>query len=150
QASAVSLIPGAQGSSFAFYSKQNKASRSWSSAPQLRPQYHCSVLSERFDAIVVGLGAMGCAACWRLAQRGARVLGLDMYGAANALGSSSGGSRLFRMAYFEHPDYVPLLQAALAGWRELEAASGAALLTQCGGLYLGAPESDLVSGALAS
>jgi sarcosine oxidase len=99
-----------------------------------------------FDTIVAGCGAMGLSTLWRLAQRGQRVQGFDTHTVPNDRGSSHGGSRAFRLAYFEHSGYVPLLRRALAGWRELEAASGAELLTLTGGLYLGLPASATVQG----
>lgn len=34
---------------------------------------------ESYDVIVIGLGGMGSAAAYRLAQRGLRVLGLDRH-----------------------------------------------------------------------
>ena len=52
-----------------------------------------------FEVIVIGVGGMGSAACFQLARRGVRVLGLDRFGIPNALGSSHGHSRLIRMAY---------------------------------------------------
>ncbi|WP_316316756.1 FAD-dependent oxidoreductase, partial [Clavibacter michiganensis] len=59
------------------------------------------------DVIVVGLGGMGSAAAYHLAARGRRVLGLERFGPAHNLGSSHGGSRIYRQAYFEDPAYVP-------------------------------------------
>jgi sarcosine oxidase len=103
-----------------------------------------------WDVIVAGTGAMGASACWQLVQRGARVLGLDRYGVPNAQGSSHGLTRAYRLAYFEHPDYVPLLERALAGWRGLEAQAGEGLLTLTGGLYLGRPGSEVVAGTLSA
>jgi sarcosine oxidase len=55
-----------------------------------------------FDAIVVGLGAMGSAASYQLASRGANVLGIEAFGRAHELGSSGGLTRIIRLAYFEH------------------------------------------------
>jgi sarcosine oxidase len=107
-------------------------------------------MSSAYDAIVLGLGAMGSATAYHLARRGARVLGLDAYPRGHTQGSSHGRSRIIREAYFEAPEYVPLVQRAYQLWRELEAESGQALLTLTGGLNLGAPDSDLVTGALAS
>ena len=66
--------------------------------------------STSFDAIVVGVGAMGSSACLNLARRGAAVLGLEQFDIPHSLGSSHGASRMIRMAYYEHPDYVPLLR----------------------------------------
>jgi sarcosine oxidase len=106
--------------------------------------------SADYDVIVVGLGAMGSAAVYELARRGQRVLGLEAFAAGHCLGSSHGESRVIRLAYHEHPNYVPLLHRAYALWAALESESGEDLLTITGGLMIGAPESDLVSGALAS
>src|SRR2546423_7305552 len=100
-------------------------------------------MSTRYDAIVVGLGAMGTATCWQLARRGARVLGLDRFEIPNARGSSHGLSRMIRLAYYEHPDYVPLLRHAYELWHELEQSSGQRLLHVTSGLYIGPPDCDL-------
>ena len=100
-----------------------------------------------YDVIVIGLGAHGSAAAYHLAKRGATVLGLERFPRGHTLGSSGGLSRIIRVSYYEHPDYVPLLQRAWDLWRELETESGEALLTQTGGLYLGRPDGDLVTGA---
>lgn len=103
-----------------------------------------------FDAIVVGLGAMGSAAAYHLARRGARVLGLEARGIAHDQGSSHGESRIIRQAYFEHPAYVPLVQRAYQLWRELESESETRLLTITGGVAIGKPQSSLVTGCLNS
>src|SRR5436190_1833378 len=55
------------------------------------------------DVMVIGLGGMGTAAAWRLAQRGAKVLGLERYGIGHDRGSSHGHTRIIRQAYYEHP-----------------------------------------------
>jgi sarcosine oxidase len=106
--------------------------------------------ASRFDALVVGLGAMGSASAYHLARRGLRVAGFDAHERGHALGSSHGRSRIIRKAYFEAPAYVPLVLRAYELWRELEAASGRTLLTVTGGLMVGGPETALVAGALAS
>ena len=69
------------------------------------------------DIIVLGTGGMGTAACAHLAARGATVIGLDRFPLAHDRGSSHGQTRLIRQAYFEHPDYVPLLLEAYRLWR---------------------------------
>jgi sarcosine oxidase len=104
----------------------------------------------RYDVIVIGVGAMGASACARLAARGARVLGLERFAVPHELGSSGGDTRLFRTAYFEHPDYVPLLRHARAGWEDLEAASGRTVFRETGLLYAGPPEGSLIADTLAS
>jgi hypothetical protein len=77
-----------------------------------------------YDAIVVGLGGLGSAAAFHLARRGGRVLGLDRFAPPHNLGSSHGGSRLIRQAYYEDPAYVPLVQRSyelFSGDAELDA-----------------------------
>jgi sarcosine oxidase len=101
-----------------------------------------------YDVIVIGLGGMGSAAAAHLAGRGARVLGLERFGPAHAQGSSHGGSRIIRQAYFEDPAYVPLLRRSYELFEQLGTDSGSDLLTITGGLYLGLPESETVAGSL--
>ena len=100
--------------------------------------------------IVVGLGGMGSAAAAHTAARGQRVLGLEQFRPGHILGSSHGRSRVIRLAYFEHPAYVPLLRRAYELWRVLEANSGRRLLQMTGGLMIGSPNSEVVSGSLRS
>lgn len=102
------------------------------------------------DVIVVGLGGMGSAAAAHAASRGKRVLGLEQFQPAHDQGSSHGRSRVIRLAYFEHPAYVPLLRRAYELWRRLEEQSGRRLLQITGGLMIGSPESDVVAGSLRS
>lgn len=101
-----------------------------------------------YDAVVLGLGAVGSSALYHLARRGARVLGIERFGIAHNKGSSHGQSRMIRTAYFEHPNYVPLLHRAYELWDELESAGEQKLLYRTGGLYLGELESELVAGSL--
>ena len=103
-----------------------------------------------YDVIVLGLGAIGSAAAFHVAQRGRRVLGLDAYEPGHTWGASHGRTRAIREAHFEAPEYVPLVQRAYALWRDLEAASGRRLLTITGGLSIGPPDSTLVQGVLRS
>jgi len=102
------------------------------------------------DVIVLGLGAMGSAAAYHLARRGVRVAGIEQYTPAHDRGSSHGRSRIIREAYFEHPDYVPLIQRAYELWRGLEQETRERLLIMTGGLMIGPHEGVLVQGALAS
>ena len=101
-----------------------------------------------YDVIVVGVGAMGSSACYHLAKRGARVLGLEQFDIPHARGSSHGQSRMIRMAYYEHPDYVPLLRRAYELWDEIEQVSGQKLLHVTGGFYAGPPDGEVVPGSL--
>jgi sarcosine oxidase len=103
-----------------------------------------------YDAIVVGVGGMGSAALYHLARRGASVLGLEQFDIPHERGSSHGVSRIIRLAYAEHADYVPLLRRAYALWRALEGVAGEPLLLSTGGLDIGAPESATVRGSMHS
>lgn len=103
-----------------------------------------------YDVIVLGLGGMGSAAAYRLAQRGQRVLGLDQFAPVHNRGSSHGGSRITRQAYLEGPEYVPLLLRAHELWDGLERDSGRRLFTRCGGLMVGTAESRTITGSVAS
>lgn len=100
-----------------------------------------------YDVIVLGLGAMGSSAAYQLAKRGARVLGIEQFTPAHELGSSGGLSRIIRLAYFEHPDYVPMLRAAWAMWPQIEAEAGASLMKVTGGLYIGRDDSAVLGGS---
>jgi sarcosine oxidase len=100
-----------------------------------------------FDVIVVGLGGMGGAAAYHLAARGRRVLGLDRFQPVHSRGSSHGGSRITRQAYFEDPAYVPLLLRAYELWERLARDSGRDVITLTGGLMIGPPESHTVAGS---
>lgn len=99
---------------------------------------------------VIGGGAMGAAASWRLAARGVDVICFDRLSPPHASGSSHGESRIIRTAYFEGSWYVPLLQEVFPLWRELEAATGREILTMTGALMIGDESSAAVSGALDS
>lgn len=101
-----------------------------------------------YDVIVLGLGAMGSAAAYHCAARGARVLGLERFDIPHALGSSHGHTRMTRTAYYEHPDYVPLLHRANDLWRDLERETNTALLHQVGGVYMGPEDGEVVPGSL--
>lgn len=99
---------------------------------------------------IVGVGTMGSMAMWRLAQRGANVVGFEQFGAGHDRGAAGGESRLFRTAYLEGAQYVPLLRAAWEGWRELERETGVELLTRTGGLTIGRVDTPAAAGVLAS
>ena len=60
-------------------------------------------------------------------------MAFDAYPLGHRKGSSHGSSRIFRRAYLE-PDYVAMSGRALALWRQLEQATGRALLVTTGGL----------------
>jgi monomeric sarcosine oxidase len=93
---------------------------------------------ERFDVIVVGAGVAGSAAAYHLAKK-RRVLLLEQFTFLHALGSSHGGSRIFRHAY-EDRRYVRLCVEADERWQALERDAGDKLLYRTGGLDIGRRE----------
>ena len=105
-------------------------------------------MSEQFDAIVIGLGGMGSASAYHLARRGQRVLGLEQFGALHERGSSHGLTRIIRLAYHEHPSYVPLLRRSYELWHELERTAGEELLITTGSLEGGPADGSMFRGAL--
>jgi sarcosine oxidase len=107
-------------------------------------------MADRYDVIVAGVGGMGSAAAFHLARRGRRVLGLERFTIPNEMGSSHGSSRIIRLAYFEHPSYVPLVRRSYELWRELQQESGEQLLHTTGCLHLGAPGTAVIDGCLRS
>lgn len=100
-----------------------------------------------YDVGIVGLGAMGSMAALELARRGRRVIGFDRFRPPHSFGSSHGKSRIIRQAYFEHPQYVPLVQRAYERWAALERDAAVQLLVPTGGLMIGPPDGVLVAGA---
>ena len=93
------------------------------------------------DVIVVGLGAMGSAACRQLAASGVSVIGIDRYAPPHTGGSTHGDTRITRLAIGEGREYVPLARRSHELWREIEAESGEQLLTQTGIIVLAHPSS---------
>lgn len=100
-----------------------------------------------FDIIVVGLGAVGSATLHTLARRGVRVLGIDRYSPPHVFGSTHGGSRIIRKAYFEGERYLPLLERAYTLWADLEAESGQSLTIWSGCLNVGPRDGATIEGA---
>ncbi len=88
---------------------------------------------------------MGSAALWAHSRLGRRGVALDRFRPPHAFGEHAGEQRMFRMSYYEHPDYVPMLRRALSLWRELPAPSPHLHLT--GAVYMGPPDGEVVSGA---
>ena len=103
-------------------------------------------MTNHFDVIVVGTGTMGAAACYHLARRGVKVLGLDQYAVPHTFGAHHGGSRIIRLSYFEHPDYVALLKRAYDLWDQLGDESRLKVMHLVGGLYLGNPRAKVMAG----
>ena len=105
---------------------------------------------QHYQAIVIGIGAMGSAALHQLAKRGWKALGIEQFGIAHDRGSSHGETRIIRLAYYEDPSYVPLLRRSYELWAALERDCGEKLLHQTGSIDMGPAESDVFAGSLES
>jgi sarcosine oxidase len=103
-----------------------------------------------YDVIILGLGAMGSSAALHLAQRHKKILGIDQFTAPHDKGSSHGGSRMIRQAYWESPAYIPLVLRAYELWEKLEQDAGVRLLNITGGLILGSADGPLVARGIAA
>ena len=94
-----------------------------------------------YDAIVIGVGGMGSAAVYHLAQRGLQVLGVEKHAIPHEMGSSHGYSRMIRYTLQEHPSYVPLVSRSYELWHEMEETAGEELMVTTGSIRAGAPDS---------
>jgi sarcosine oxidase len=103
-----------------------------------------------FDVAVLGVGGIGSAACYHLAQAGLRVLGIEQFSIPHARGSSHGITRILRQGLHENEVYVPLVRRGLELWRDLEKTSSIQLFYQTGSLDIGPPESSIVTQSLNS
>ncbi len=104
----------------------------------------------QWDAVILGLGGIGSSVLAETATRGLRVLGVDRFDPPHAMGSSHGGSRVIRLAYFEHEGYVPLLREAFESFDRLSRDSGVSLIHRTGLLQGGIEGNEISRGTLAS
>ena len=102
------------------------------------------------DVIIVGTGGIGSAALYELARRGVRALGIDRFPPGHDRGSSHGETRIIRRSYFEHVDYVPLLNLAYRKWEEFCSSTGEDFFQRCGMVYVGPEDDEIIDGVLAS
>lgn len=100
--------------------------------------------------MVAGVGTMGSMALWRLAERNVSVVGIERFDIGHARGAAGGESRIFRTAYKEGREYVPLLRHAHQYWQELERHAGETLLIPTGALTIGRADHPDVAEVIAS
>ena len=101
---------------------------------------------ENYDVVILGAGAMGSSALYHLAKKGKRVCAVDQFNPPHDRGSSHGETRIIRQAYYEHPNYVPLLKRSYQLWEELERESDTSLFERCGLLIAGSEGSSVIRG----
>ncbi len=102
--------------------------------------------ANNYDVIVIGVGSMGSASCYGLANRGYKVLGIDQFDSPHQWGAHAGQSRIIRKAYFEGRDYVPLLKRAYKDWHQLEEQTGEQVFFRTGLLYAGPADHFVMKG----
>ncbi len=105
---------------------------------------------KRYDVIVLGAGGVGSAALYHLARRGVRAIGIDRFSPPHDRGSTHGHTRVIRKAYYEHPNYVPLLRESYREWFDLESHLGRKLFHQIGLLELGPADGAVVPNVLSA
>ncbi len=104
-------------------------------------------MSNSFQTIVIGLGAMGSAATYQLAKRGHQVLGIDQFSPPHVYGSSHGDTRITRQAIGEGSEYVPLVLRSYDLWEEIERETGKKVLSITGGLIMTGVEGSMRHGS---
>lgn len=107
-------------------------------------------MDEIYDVVVIGCGSMGSATIYELSKLNLKVLAIDQFSSPHEKGSHTGESRIIRQSYFEHPNYVPLLQRSYQLWDDLERNSNQALFTKCGLSYFGKEGNLLLQGVRSS
>ena len=97
--------------------------------------------STDFDLIVVGGGVFGLSTALEAGRRRRRTLVVDRRQVPNPIAASFGPSRKIRSTYLDE-HYTRLAREAMAGWRELEAETGAELYVADGNLSVSDVASD--------
>ena len=105
-------------------------------------------MTDALRVAVVGAGAWGLPAAAELARRGHRVTLVDAFGVVNRYSSSSGATRLWRLAHRERVD-VRQGRDSVRAWRDLEQRTGRDLALVRGLLWRG-DDAPVVAAALAA
>jgi len=116
----------------------------------MQPARHDDRADRHFDVIVLGVGGMGSSTLYQLARRRKRVLGIERYDIPHAMGSSHGETRIIRLAYYEDPSYVMLLQRSYELWRGIQSRAGERLLHTTGSVDASPSDSWVFKGSLQS
>ncbi len=95
------------------------------------------VAGRRYGAVVIGLGAMGAATLYQLAQRGIAAIGIDRFDPPHDQGSSHGETRITRLGVGEGPAFAPFAIRSHEIWRQLEAKTSETLMVNCGCVVIG-------------
>jgi len=105
-----------------------------------------------FDAevVVIGTGTVGGFVARELVRAGIDVIAIDKDAPAHENSSHGGQTRMFRTAYREGAQYVPLLRRARALWLRLQDELGVTLFVPSGALLVGHRDADSTAETLRS
>ncbi|MEM1369367.1 MAG: N-methyl-L-tryptophan oxidase [Cyanobacteria bacterium P01_H01_bin.15] len=99
-----------------------------------------------YDLAIIGCGGIGAACLEESHKRALSTIAFDQYCPPHDHGSSHGQTRAIRKAYFERPDYVPLLARAYELWARLNSVSNSRIWDLCGLIHVGAVNGRLIEG----
>jgi sarcosine oxidase len=99
---------------------------------------------------VIGVGTMGAMTMWRLSRMGFAVTGFERFGVPHDRGAHGAETRIYRMAYREGADYIPLVRYSYERWLELNGLAGKSLFLQNGCLYISDSEKPWLDETIAS
>lgn len=94
-------------------------------------------MASRKRVAVVGTGTVGSQAAWRLAARGAEVVGYDRFAPGHDRSAAGGETRVFRSVQTHDSRYVPLVRHADTLWQQLQEETGRELRRLTGALVMG-------------
>ena len=80
---------------------------------------------------------MGSQVLHQLANRGIEATGFERFQPGHERGAAGGETRIFRVAYKEGGQYVPMLREARGAWESLSVECGSRLIDPCGALTIG-------------
>jgi sarcosine oxidase len=101
-------------------------------------------MRNEYEAIVIGLGAMGSASLYQLAKRGIHALGIDRFSPPHRLGSTHGAARIMRLAIGEGAHYTPLSKRSYELFREIEFQAQSKLLEVTGMLTISSVDKEKI------
>lgn len=90
----------------------------------------------KYDVVVIGLGAVGAASLYQLSLTGKKILGIDRFDPPHFEGSSHGETRITRLGVGEDAEYITLAKRSHEIWRELEVKTGNQIYFPVGGILM--------------
>lgn len=106
-------------------------------------------MSQTFDTIVIGAGAMGSATACYLSKRGQKVLLLEQFDLDHKQGSSYGFSRIIRYSY-DYPEYVELAKDNYPLWFTFQEELGDTIYVKTGGIDFGPRDDEMFQNTIES